>query len=242
MSDLLILAAGSTRHLIPYLMEQYNIDTTTKFDCQFGPSGLLKSKIERGIKFAIFISTSITHTKSLQLSGNLRRNEVFGYNPLVLLHRSNQKIFKGDVLDFFLNPSLSFGISTTGFDATIGASEILADICKAAEIRESDLKSRSQIITGGRENPNAPPDRNQYGWIMETQDLDLILTVKSNAIEAIKDNPELTFAKLPLPINTVGLYGLGLAKSASYEAEKLFDWLFNDDKAREILIEHGFSI
>ena len=241
MSDLLILAAGSTRHLIPSLLEQYNINTSEKFLCHYGPSGLLKSRIETGIKFSIFVSASAAHTESLGLSGNLRRNEIFGYNRLVLLHRCNEKIFQDNVLNLFSDQSLSLGLSTTGLNQTIELMEILNEVSSLAGVNPGDLKARTRIITGGRERPNAPSDRNQYGWIMETKSIDLMLTVQSNAVEAVKDNPELTFAQLPLSIKNVGPYGLGLAKSGAYEAEKLYDWLLNNDKAREILIERGFS-
>ena len=241
MSDLLILAAGSTRHLLPHLLSQYCTDTKQKFHCEYGISSSFKSKIEMGAKFSLFVSASSAHTESLGLSGKLRRYDMLGCNRLVLLHRKTQKILGNNVLIVFSDPSLSLGLSTTGFDPTIGASEIIEKVCRAAEIRPCELKSRTRIITGGREKPNAPTNRNQYGWIMETQDIDLILTIQSNAIDAIDDNPRLKFSKLPLSIETVMRYGLGLANAATNEAEELFDWLLNNNTAREILIERGFS-
>ena len=241
MSDLLILAAGSTRHLMPHLLSQYCADTKQKCHCEYGRSSSFKSKIEMGAKFSLFISASSVHTESLGLSGKLRRYDILGCNRLVLLHRKTQKIRQNNVQTLFSDPSLSLGLSTTGFDPTIGASEIIEEVCRTAEIQPRELKSRTRIITGGREKPNAPTNRNQYGWIMETQDVDLILTIQSNAIDAIDDNPRLKFSKLPLSIDTVMRYGLGLANAATNEAEELFDWLLNNNRAREILIERGFS-
>ena len=241
MSDLLILAAGSTRHLMPYLLSQYCAETKLKCQCEYGRSSSFKSKIEMGAKFSLFISTSSAHTESLGLSGKLRRYETLGSNRLVLLHRKTQTIHRNNVLILFSDPSLSLGLSTTGFDPTIGASEIIEEVCRAAEIPADELKSRTRIITGGREKPNAPMNRNQYGWIMETQAVDLILTIQSNAIDAIDDNPKLKFSKLPLSVDMVMRYGLGLAKDATNKAEELFDWLLNNNKARKILIERGFS-
>ena len=89
-----------------------------------------------------------------------------------------------------LDPNLALGMSTTGLDPSADDLEILRKISANSGVDTQSLRSRIRIITGGRETPNSPQGRNQYGWIMETQDVDLLLTFQSNAIEATDDNPQ----------------------------------------------------
>ena len=49
---------------------------------------------------------------------------------------------------------------------------------------------------------------------METQEIDLLLTFQSNAIDAVADNPGLQFTELPLSIRVVGQYGIGVSIDA----------------------------
>ena len=44
--------------------------------------------------------------------------------------------------------------------------------------------------------------------------VDLLLTFQSNAIDAVADNPDLQFTKLPSPIRVIGQFGIGVSIDA----------------------------
>ena len=116
-----------------------------------------------------------------------------------------------------LDPNLELEMSTTGLDPSANELEILRKISASSGVDTQSLRSRTRIITGGRETPNSPQGQNQCGWIMETQDIDLLLTFQSNAIEATDDNPHLQICNLPEKVRVDGYYGIGISPDADQE-------------------------
>ncbi|MBT6287461.1 MAG: solute-binding protein, partial [Oceanospirillales bacterium] len=188
--NLVILAPGSMTHILPSLLVEYHSLKPPSIHCEFGPSGSLRAKIEAGKHYHLFLSATTTHTQDLFHSDHLSKHDVLGYNRMVLLHRRSIDVRQETVLSHLVDSTRILGMSTTGLDpAGDYALEILKNVSVATKTSLSDLVARTRIITGGRETPNAPPGRNQYGWIMETQNVDLLLTYYSNALAAMDDNP-----------------------------------------------------
>ena len=159
---------------------------------------------------------------------------------MVLLHRHSIDVRQETVLSHLVDNARILGMSTTGLDpAGDYALEILKNVSVATKTSLSDLVARTRIITGGRETPNAPPGRNQYGWIMETQNVDLLLTYYSNALAAMDDNPHVGFCDLPEPIAMTGTYGIGVAKHTTKTAFNLYRWLLSKE-AQNRLADSGF--
>ena len=75
---------------------------------------------------------------------------------------------------------------------------------------------------------------------METQDVDLLLTFQSNAIEAIADNPQLQFCNLSETVRVNGFYGIGISSDADLELVRFYHWLLSD-VGQEYLSENGFE-
>ena len=238
--DLVILAPGSMTHILPAILNEYPPTHEREITCEFGPSGSLRAKIESGKRYHLFLSASVTHTRDLFSLNYLSEHGVLGYNRMVLLHKRSINIAKETVLDHLLDQKLNLGMSTTGLDpAGDYAFEILEKVSAKTGTSLSALEARTRIITGGREIPNAPPGRNQYGWIMETQNVDLLLTYYSNALAAMDDNPHVNCCELPDSIAVTGTYGIGVAKNTSQNAANLYHWLLSTDVQKR-LKDRGF--
>ena len=235
-----ILAAGSMLGLLPKLLKNCFGATPSSITTTFGPSGALRSKIEAGQSCELFISATAVHTDALVEKQILQASNILGLNPTVLLHQKSLTMSEETTLHRILNPNLTLGMSTTGLDPSADEFEILHKISSISGVNSQALRSRTRIITGGRETPNSPQGRNQYGWIMETQDVDLLLTFQSNAIEAIADNPQLQFCNLPETIRINGFYGIGISPDADQELVRFYHWLLSDI-GQEYLREDGFE-
>ena len=223
-----ILAAGSMLGLLPKLLGNYFGATPSVITISFGPSGALRSKIEAGQSCALFISATSAHTDALVEKRILKTSNILGLNPTVLLHQKSLNLSEESAVRRILDPKLTLGMSTTGLDPSADELEILRKIAVNSEVDTQSLLSRMRIITGGRETPNSPQGRNQYGWIMETQDVDLLLTLQSNAIEATNDNPQIQFCHLPEKVRVYGYYGIGISPDADQELVGFYNWLLND--------------
>lgn len=238
--DLVIFAPGSMTHLLPRLLKAYDPQQTLNIQCVFGPSGSLRAKIEGGQLFHLFLSASSTHTQALSATNHLAEEDILGYNRMVLVHQRKHQLNQSNALKALTQKSLTVGMSTTGLDpAGDYAFEILKKVSDATTISLETLERRTRVITGGRETPNAPPGRNQYGWIMETQNVDLLLTYYSNALAAMEDNPYIGYCELPEQIAVIGTYGIGRGNVSYPEASALYHWFFSTD-AQIILKDGGF--
>ena len=240
MSRQTILAAGSMLRLLPKLLAAHFSPNQPDFACEFGPSGALRAKIESGHSCHLFISATSVHTKALVDDLILSSSDILGLNPTVLLHRSSLDVSEGSVLEWVLDEKFSLGMSTTGLDPVADEFAVLQQIADATNQDLMQLERRTRIITGGRETPNAPLGRNQYGWIMETQNVDLMLTFQSNAIEAIEDNPNLRICHLPKNVRVNGHYGIAISQSANDQLVRFYHWL-GSNEGKAYLAESGFE-
>ncbi len=239
MSDQVIMAAGCMLHQLPKLLDQFGAIDQTQIRMTFGPSGSLRKKIENGENCSLFISAVSKHTDALLKTGKLCQSGVLGLNPTVLVCRSGLEISTETVLQFLTDPQWALGVSTTGLDPDANEVETLSKLSKTTDSNLERLIGRTRLITGGRENPNAPTGRNQYGWIMETQDLDLLLTFQSNAMEAVADNPDLKFIQVPSSIRVIGHFGVGISFDASAAIQKFYHWILSE-QGQNTLAQHGF--
>ena len=205
----------------------------------FGPSGSLRAKIDNGESCSLFISAISAHTDALVKTGKLLEASVLGLNPTVLVCHRDLEITTETVYEFLSDPKWTLAVSTTGLDPDADEIEILKKVAKTSDSGYEQLIARTRLITGGRENPNAPTGRNQYGWIMETQDLDLLLTFHSNAVEAVADNPDLKLIQVPPSIGVTGHFGIGISIEASTEIQEFYRWILSED-GQHILENQGF--
>ena len=239
MPSQVIMAAGCMLHQLPKLLDEFHDIDQTKIRMAFGPSGALRKKIDTGEYCSLFISALSKHTEALVQSEKLLESSILGRNPTVLICRRDLNIVTETALQFITNPRWALGVSTTGFDPDTDEIEILSRVAKTAELEPKHLTARTRLITGGREKPNAPSGRNQYGWIMETQDVDLLLTLHSNAIEAVADNPDLKFIQLPPSIQITGHFGIGIGAGADSGIKAFYHWVLGEH-GQKVMARHGF--
>ena len=239
MSNQVIMAAGCMLHQLPKLLDHFGAIDQARIRLLFGPSGSLRAKIDNGESCSLFISAISAHTDALVKTGKLLEASVLGLNPTVLVCHRDLEITTETILQYLSNPHWALGVSTTGLDPDAYEIEILKKVSKTSDSNYQQLIARTRLITGGRETPNAPTGRNQYGWIMETQDLDLLLTFHSNAIEAVADNPDLKLIQVPPSIGVTGHFGIGISIEASAEIQEFYRWILSED-GQHMLENQGF--
>jgi ABC-type molybdate transport system substrate-binding protein len=225
--------------LLPQLLHDHLGSNGSGYELEFGPSGALRAKIESGHPCQLFISASSIHTQSLVDNHYFKSCALLGLNRNVLLHPSRHQITTESAVSFLTDSQYQLAISTTGLNPATNELEMLEKITQVARLKSGELKKRTRLITGGRETPNAPVGRNQYGWIMETQSVDLLLTSETHATEAVADNPNLSFIQLPEVMRVDGYYGIALSSLASPKLGEFYDWLLSSE-GQSRLSEYGF--
>ena len=229
----LILAAGS---LEPALRELASgLDRAVAFT--FGPSGLLRGRIEAGESAHLFVSADLAHPAALVAAGRGDRVWPFVGNALCVLARPEAVDGHADVLDLMLDPGLRLGMSMPGADPS--ADYTLAMFAAAERLRPGAgtvLTNKARRLTGTPNHATAPGRLNVYAWLLAINRADLFVTYRTSALAALRDNPALRLFELPESLAVPVCYGLTVLDPA---AEPVARYLVSEPAAAT-LARHGF--
>src|SRR5262245_23853879 len=78
----------------------------------FGPSGVLRERIERGEPVDVFASADMGHPQRLADTGRSYWVVPFAYNRLCALASSKVSVSEATLLDRILDPAVKLGMST----------------------------------------------------------------------------------------------------------------------------------
>ncbi len=212
-----------------------------KVDFAFGPSGLLKERLEKGEVSDVFASANMAHPKALSDAGKAGPVRAFARNTLCALAGAGVKVTPETLLDTILDPKVKLGISTPKADPSGDyAWQLFANAEKRKAGSRKALEARALQLTGGPQHPPPPKDRTVYGVIVAKGEADVFLTYCTNAILAKKEEPQLEVVAIPDDLNVGADYGMVVMKDAKPGGARFADFLLSAD-GRAILGAFGFA-
>ncbi|MBO0765555.1 MAG: molybdate ABC transporter substrate-binding protein [Hyphomicrobiaceae bacterium] len=239
-----LYAAGSLKAALTEVVEAFENSKAgnVPVETTFGPSGLLRERIEKGEAAHVFASADTNHPRRLADQGRSTGEvRIFVRNRLCALVRPGFSVASERLLDMMLDPQVRLGISTPKADPSGDyAFALFAKADKSRPGARAALESRALQLTGGPTSEKAPPDRNQYAWILEGGKADLFLTYCTNAILAKKELPTLRVVQLPADLNVSADYGMIVLKDAPAVASELAQFVLGE-QGQAILTKYGFG-
>lgn len=239
-----LYAAGSLKAALTEVAKAFEKSSVNAHTVEitFGPSGLLRERIEKGEPAHVFASADTGHPKRLADQGRTASPvHVFARNQLCGLARPGLAVRPDSLLEVLLDPKVRVGTSTPKADPS--GDYAFALFAKAEKIRpgaRATLESRAMPLTGGPTSEKAPPDRNQYAWVVESGKADLFLTYCTNAVLANKEVPSLQVVKIGPELNVGAVYGIVALNSATAPAADLVRFILADE-GQAILARYGFN-
>ncbi|MBX9925629.1 MAG: molybdate ABC transporter substrate-binding protein [Hyphomicrobiaceae bacterium] len=238
-----LYAAGSLKAAMGELTQAYAaIKTQTTFVTEFGASGLLRERIEKGEVAHVFASADTGHPKTLADTGKTEGPPtVFARNTLCALAKEGLSVTTDRLLDVLLDPAVRVGISTPKADPSGDYAIAMFDRAEAVKPgAKATLDVKAMRLTGGPDSAKAPEGQNLYAWVMSSGKTDVFLTYCTNAVLAKKDVPGLQIVTAP-PALTVGAdYGLVVLKGGPGAATK-FAAFVQGPEGQTILAKYGFG-
>ncbi len=211
-------------------------------DFAFGPSGLLKERLEKGEASDLFASANMAHPKALADAGRSGPVRAFARNTLCALASPAVKTSAAGLLDTLLDPKVKVGISTPKADPSGDyAWQLFANAEKLKAGSQKALEAKALPLTGGPDSPPPPKDRSAYGAIVARGEADVFLTYCTNAVLARKEEPALQVIAIGPGLNVGADYGLVVMKDAKAAGSRFADFLVAGE-GRAILQRHGFEI
>jgi ABC-type molybdate transport system substrate-binding protein len=236
-----LYAAGSLKAALGEVARDYEAAYGTPVTTTFGPSGLLRQRIEGGETAQVFASANMQHPMALQVQGRGGPVALFARNKLCALAQGTVKITEDTLLDVLLDPAIRVGTSTPKADPSGDYAWQL--FAKAEGIRPGSravLELKSLQLTGGPTSAKAPEGRNTYGWVMEAGKADVFLTYCTNAVLAQREVPALAIVRIPPALAVGADYGLIVLDGETPEASRLALYILSPEGQR-VLARYGFE-
>lgn len=212
-----------------------------KVEFAFGPSGLLKERLEKGEASDVFASANMAHPKALTDAGKAGPVRAFARNTLCALAGPAVKVTPDTLLETILDRNVKLGISTPKADPSGDyAWQLFANAEAAIPGARKALEAKALKLTGGPQHPPPPKDRTVYGAIVAKGEADVFLTYCTNAILAKGEEPQLQVVAIPASLNVGADYGLVVLKEARSAGFRFADFLLSP-RGQKILGTFGFA-
>ncbi len=234
-------AAGSLKAAMTDIADAFEAATGAAVTRNFGPSGLLRERIEGGEPAELFASANMRHPQTLADAGLSGPVTMFARNSLCGLAPGNVDVTTDTILDVMLSDDIRLGTSTPKADPSGDyAWELFG---KADAIRHGStamLETKALQLTGGPDSAQPPEGRNPYAWVMSEDRADLFVTYCTNAVLAQRDTPSLQIVQFPEALAVGADYGLTVLKDAPDQAADLADFILAAE-GQQILASYGFT-
>ena len=238
--ELVLYGAGSLREVMTQIATDYQARHGGTVRTDFGPSGLMRERIERGERVDLFASADMGHPLKLREQGRATTVAMFTRNTLCAVAMPHVGLTTGNFLDKLLDPGIKLGTSTPKADPSgdyTWAMFRLADRLRPGSFAVLDTKA--QQIVGGT-LPSAPgtsPDPT----ITALRDgvVDVAIGYCTSAQPRLRQLPTLHIVNIPDTLRVGPEYGLALLKDAQPAAAGLMLYILSVD-GQATLEKFGF--
>ncbi len=197
--EVTLFAAGSLKAALSEVAKDYSTAYGVPVDTSFGPSGLVRERIEAGEAAHVFASANMRHPRTLESAG------------------------KGGTSTPKADPSGDYAFEL--FDKSGHA---------------GTLKAKALQLTGGPDSTKPPEGRNNYAWVLDSDQADVLLTYCTNAVLAQKEVPGLQIIQVPEALSVGADYGLIVLDGAPADAWK-FAMHILSPAGQSVLASYGFD-
>jgi molybdate transport system substrate-binding protein len=236
-----VYAAGSLKAVFSRLGGLYAEQGGAAPRFEFGPSGLLRERIQGGAPADLFASANMKHPQALVDAGKGATVTQFARNELCLLVRPGLDVTSGNALAQMLRRDVKLGVSTPKADPS--GDYAVAMFRRADALRPGigeALRARAMQLTGGPASARPPQGRNNYAWVVDSGQADVFVTYCTNVRLARREVPALQEVALPEALRVGADYGLVVLSGAGSEGEAFARFL-QSPPARKVMQDAGFS-
>jgi molybdate transport system substrate-binding protein len=239
--ELRVLAAGSLREAIDEIGAYYHAMTGAGVAAIFGPSGLLRARIEKGERADVFASADMGHPLKLLAEGRAVRVAMFTRNTLCGIALPKVGLTTAGFLDRLLDSKVKLGTSTPKADP--GGDYTWAMFRRADALHPgayAALDKKADKIVGGPTN-NAPVGGGDpVAAALSSGKIDVMIGYCSGRQRLAALLPTVQFVKPPPSIATGPEYGLAVLTGAGRHAEDFALFMLSPE-AQRIFARDGFA-
>lgn len=234
---LVVYGAGSLREAITQVAKEFGRAHGLSVVTQFGPSGRMRERIEKGERVDLFTSADVGHARRLVEEGRAGVMAVFVRNTVCLLSPAKFGATTATVLDKLLAPGVRVGISPPKIDPLGDYTERLIGLVDHLRPGSgATMQSRAVILDTP---PGVPPPRSGDADAILGGRVDASIVYCSGRDRYARLLPDATLVQFPPELQTGPEYGLAVMKDAQPAAALLALTILSPE-GQKIMAEQGF--
>jgi molybdate transport system substrate-binding protein len=238
---LTLYGAGSLKEAMTEMARTFGERTGASVKVEFGPSGLLRERIERGEKVDVFASADMGHPLKLRADGRATHVAMFTRNALCAVATPVVGLTTESFLAKLLDPSVKVGTSTPKADPAGDYTWTmfhLADAIKPGSYAILDAKAR-QIVGGATTNADVGGKDPTVAALADGR-VDMVIGYCTSARLRVSQMPGLEVVQIPPALRVGAEYGLAVIKDAGAKADDLAFFILSPE-GQQILAKYGFN-
>lgn len=228
--ELVLFGAGSLREVMTQVATEYQTAHGVPVRTAFGPSGLMRERIEQGERVDLFASADMGHPLKLRAQGRVTTVAMFTRNTLCAVATPQVGLTTANFFDKLLDPEIKLGTSTPKADPAGDYTWTmfgLADTLRPGSFAVLDKKAQQIVgrtLPGVRESSTDPA-------VVALRDgvVDVHLGYCTSARLRLHQLPTLQVVDIPESLRVGPEYGLALLKDAHPMAASLMLYILSVD-------------
>jgi molybdate transport system substrate-binding protein len=238
---IVLYGAGSLQAAISEIAEDYQKRTSIRIEATFGPSGLLRERIEHGERPDIFASADLASPRKLADQGLGSPVKTFTANAVCAVARPGLAVSESTLLRVMLDPGVKIGAATPVADPLGDYTEAVFDNAEHLHPgARKILDTKALRLVGGRDAPRVPAGQESTKYfLMEGKQADLMLTYCSGAQAAVRAEPKLQVLRLPANLSMAASFGYTVLVGSKPGAAD-FGRFLESEAAQGIFLKNGF--
>ena len=208
--EIVLYGAGSLRAVVTAITAEYTKKMGIAVRTAFGPSGLMREKIEAGDKVDLFASADMGHALKLRKEGRAVEVVMFTRNRLCAFAKPEARLTSAGFADRLLDSAVKLGTSTPKADPAGDYTwTMFGLIDKARPGAFATLEAKAQKIEGGTTTPDpARPDPVAAGFA--SGEINVMIGYCSGTEQRRKATPDLEVIAIPDEYAAGPEYGMAI--------------------------------
>jgi len=241
MAEITLYAAGSLKGALSEVADAFSQRSGVAVKGVYGPSGLLRERIEKGEAVDVFASANMEHPRQLATDGFAPFVVRFTGNRLCAMAKPEVGLTTDNVLKKALSPQIKLGTSTPKADPAGDYTWKIFDKAEAMQAGAGQaLKAKALQLVGGPNTEVIPAGRSAVPYIFATGKADMFIAYCTTGRAAQAEGVTLTVVNLPPKLTQSADYGMVVLNKASSSAQQLALFILSE-KGQEILAKWGFG-
>lgn len=237
-APLRVYAAGSLTGAFNALLAGFGTPPGMAAQPTYGPSGLLRERLERGEPADLFASADLGQPQRLADAGRGAPVVLFARNRMCALGREALGLTQANLLDRLLDPAVKLATSTPVADP--GGDYAWAAFARAERVHpgaQAMLEGKAQQLVGGPSMAPLVPGQGASEGVFLSGRADVMLGYCSGADALRRTLPDLAAVPLPAELEVGPEYGMTLLSDNPAAAR--FALFVMSGPGQAILARHG---